>query len=238
MLFFGGGQSDDVTTSFPDVAHPDRPNLDARSRGRSERFPTPRSDRPAAEVAISSDLPKFEEIYEEYFDLVWRVARRLGVPESAAEDVVQDTFIVLHRRLRDYDGRTSIRRWLVGIVVKVAGDHRRRFRRKEATWVVPPSDSSPCLAAASTFPPPNEVVERTETLALLDSLLSELEPSKRELLILAQLEQLSIAEMSEVLGVNAHTLASRLRVARKEFEVVYERHLARVQHMEKRRRFP
>lgn len=195
-------------------------------------------DRTAAEVGGALELPPFEDIYEAHFDLVWRMARRLGVPESAAEDVVQDTFLVLHRRLGEYDGRASLRRWIIGIVVKVVGDHRRRFRRKEASCVAPPSESSPDLAAASTFPPPNEAAEHAERLALLDALLSQLDPDKRELLILAQLEQLSLAEISEMLGINVHTLASRLRVARSEFEAAYERHRARVEHMEKRRRLP
>ena len=46
----------------------------------------------------------FEALYEEHFSFVWRTARRLGVPERAADDVVQDVFLVLHRRLDDYDG--------------------------------------------------------------------------------------------------------------------------------------
>jgi len=73
--------------------------------------------------------PSFDEVYEEHFAFVWRTARRLGVPESAADDVVQDTFVVLHRRLAEYDGETAMRRWLVGILTRVVSDHRRRYRR-------------------------------------------------------------------------------------------------------------
>ncbi len=51
------------------------------------------------------DAPSFERVYDEFFDFVYRNARRLGVPPSAADDVVQEVFVVLHRRLAEYDGR-------------------------------------------------------------------------------------------------------------------------------------
>ena len=46
----------------------------------------------------------FDALYEDHFGLVWRTARRLGVPPAAADDVVQDVFLVVHRRLGDNDG--------------------------------------------------------------------------------------------------------------------------------------
>lgn len=137
-------------------------------------------------------MPTFAEIYEDNFDLVWRTARRLGVPESAAADVVQDTFLVLHRRLADYDGRASIKRWVLGILVKVVGDHRRRYRRKDAQCVPAPADSEGDLTLASSLPPPSAEVEQAEAVRLLHALLSELDEAKREVLVLAQLEEMTV----------------------------------------------
>lgn len=176
-------------------------------------------------------LPAFDAIYDAHFDFVWRTARRLGVPESAADDVVQDTFVVLHRRLAEYDGETPIRRWLMGIVTRVVADHRRRYRRKDAACVPHPEDSERALA--SHAPAPSAEVEQSEAVRLLDSLLAELDEDKREVLVLAQLEEMTVPEIAEVLGANVNTVYARLRAARRDFEAAHARYRARCAHEER-----
>lgn len=176
--------------------------------------------------------PDFDAIYEQHFDLVWRTARRLGVPESAADDVVQDTFVVLHRRLGDYDGETSMRRWLIGILTRVVSEHRRRYRRKEAANVPHPEESERALASCA--PAPSADLEQAEAVRLLDSLLAELDQDKREVLVLAQLDELTAPEIAELLGANVNTVYARLRTARREFDAAYARHRARVASTERR----
>lgn len=174
----------------------------------------------------------FDALYEEHFDLVWRTARRLGIPESAADDVVQDTFVVLHRRLSEYDGETPVRRWLIGILTRVVADHRRRHRRKEAANVPHPEESERALASAS--PAPSADLEQAEAVRLLDALLGELDEDKREVLVLAQLEELTVPEIAELLGANVNTIYARLRTARREFDAAHARHRARVAGNERR----
>ena len=176
--------------------------------------------------------PSFDGVYEEHFDFVWRTARRLGVPESAADDVVQDTFMVLHRRLADYDGVTAMRRWLVGILTRVVSDHRRRYRRKEAACVPHPEESERALP--SSAPPPSEEAEQAESVRLLDALLAEIDEDKREVLVLAQLEEMTVPEIAELLGANVNTVYARLRSARREFDAAYARHRARSASAERR----
>ena len=81
---------------------------------------------------LSRDLlpETLAQIYEAHFDFVWRNARRLGVPEASADDVTQDVFMVVQRRIADFDGRGPIQAWIFGICVRVVRDHRRSFRRK------------------------------------------------------------------------------------------------------------
>ena len=57
----------------------------------------------------------FADVYAEHFDFVWRTVRRLGVPERSLDDAAQDVFIVVHRRLPDFEGRSSIRSWVFAI---------------------------------------------------------------------------------------------------------------------------
>jgi RNA polymerase sigma-70 factor (ECF subfamily) len=187
------------------------------------------------EGSLPRAMPSFDEIYEEHFDLVWRTARRLGVPESTTADVVQDTFLVLHRRLADYDGRASTKRWVLGILMKVVADHRRRYRRKDARCVPHATDSAGDIALASTLPIPSAEIEQAEEVRLLQSLLAELDESKREVLVLAQLEEMTVPEIAEVLGANVNTIYARLRAARMEFEAAYVRHRARSEGARNRR---
>jgi len=225
----GAGQYGAVTSSVARLA------LAAPSGRDPAAAPVVRASRPVLVAAVPT--PAFDAVYEEHFDFVWRTARRLGVPESAADDVVQDTFVVLHRRLAEYDGETPIRRWLAGILSRVVADHRRRYRRKDAACVPHPEESERALP--SSAPPPSAEAEQSEEVRLLDALLAELDEDKREVLVLAQLEEMTVPEIAELLGANVNTVYARLRTARREFDAAYARHRARSEHAERgERRLP
>jgi RNA polymerase sigma-70 factor (ECF subfamily) len=161
----------------------------------------------------------FETIYREHFRFVWRTVRRLGIEGALVDDVVQEVFVVVHRRLGDFEGRSAAKTWLYGIVRRVVADHRRTMRRKPL-GTAPEGEG---LDAASTPETgPEASAEQAERVRLLHQLLSQLDEAKREVFILAELEGLTLAEIAEALGVNANTVASRLRVARREFEAALE----------------
>jgi RNA polymerase sigma-70 factor (ECF subfamily) len=168
-------------------------------------------------------LPPFPVLYEEHFELVWRTARRLGIPEPSADDVVQDVFLVLHRRLAEYDGR-PVKRWILGITFHVVADYRRRYWRKDAPCVPQPADSDGDVLLASTAPGPSAEAEQYEQIRLLEHLLSQMAEDRREVLVLAELEELSVPEIAELLGANVNTVYTRLRSARQEFEKLFARH--------------
>ena len=70
-------------------------------------------------------VPSFAGVYEAYFDFVWCSARRLGVPDPNLDDAVQEVFVIVHRRLAEFEGRSSIKTWLFGIVRNVSREARR-----------------------------------------------------------------------------------------------------------------
>src|SRR6185369_14121679 len=74
--------------------------------------------------------PTLGDIYREHFDFVWRSLRRMGVPPTSMDDAAQDVFLVVHRKLAGFQGRSSVKTWLFGIVARVAHDHRRSEKRK------------------------------------------------------------------------------------------------------------
>jgi RNA polymerase sigma-70 factor (ECF subfamily) len=178
-------------------------------------------DDPTAEPRTAT----LAQIYDEHFDFVWRNARRLGVPAASVDDVVQDVFVVVHRRLGDYDGRAKLRAWIFGILVRVVRDHRRSFRRKGARCASFEPESTHARVAIAHDPIPSELAERAERMRLMEMLLAQLDEDKRMLLVLSVLEQWTLREIGEFLGINIHTIHSRLQVAKRAFEQIYTRWL-------------
>jgi RNA polymerase sigma-70 factor (ECF subfamily) len=160
----------------------------------------------------------FEAIYGEHFRGVWRTLRRLGVADAQLDDAAQDVFVVVHRRLGDFDGR-SLRGWLYAIAVRVASDYRREAERRQ---VVPLGE-----AIADASPGPGRVSEVNEAVRLLHTLLAQLDIDKRTVFVLAELEQLSVPEIAEALGINLNTIYSRQRAARAQFDAALRRHRER-----------
>lgn len=164
----------------------------------------------------------FEALYREHFRFVWRIVRRLGIDGEQVDDVVQDVFVVVHRRLGDFEGRSSAKTWLYGIVRRVVADHRRTLRRKPGHEVADtPAESDPD-AMTSGDQSPQASVEQSERVRLLHRLLGQLDDDKRDVFVLSELEGLTMVEIAEALDVNANTIASRLRAARREFEVALD----------------
>lgn len=160
--------------------------------------------------------PGLPEIYAAHADFVFRNLRRLGVHESLIDDAVQDVFLVVHRRLGDFEARAQVTTWLFGIVLRVAQSYRRSAMRRRARLSDAPSaevEQIPMTAAES----PAETLERREASALLHRLLEELDDDKRAMLVCVELEQLTVPEAAESLGLNLNTAYGRLRAARAAF---------------------
>lgn len=164
---------------------------------------------------------RLEDIYDEHFDFVWRSARRMGVPEAAVDDAVQEVFLVAHRRLADFEGRSSVKTWLFGILLRVVSDHRRRHRRKGGLAPLPEALAAPDRSG------PAEQAETRARVRLLHGLLEQLDDEKRAVFVLAELEQLTAPEIGDALGIKLNTVYSRLRAARQKFEEALSRHRAR-----------
>jgi RNA polymerase sigma-70 factor (ECF subfamily) len=159
----------------------------------------------------------FERLYDEHVDFVWRSARRLGVSELAVDDVVQQTFLVVHRRLDDFEGRSSSKTWIFSILLRVVREHRRTLRRKSPHWFLPPLDPD---LTEGLGPGGNqeEALLRAEASATIDRLLESLDGDKRVVFVLAELEEMTADEIAAATGLDRPAVYSRLRAARTDFE--------------------
>jgi RNA polymerase sigma-70 factor (ECF subfamily) len=153
----------------------------------------------------------FDQVYDQYFDFAWANLRRLGIPAAHLEDAVQELFIVVHRRLAEFAGRSSLKTWLAGIAWRIASEYRRHESRKGGAEPLPDT-----LVAPGRDPLGAAV--HAEALRQLDALLDELDEDKRVVFVLAELEQMSVPEIAQTLSVNVNTVYSRLRAARMTFD--------------------
>ena len=145
---------------------------------------------PDHEQDVSSALTSFDEVYDRYVVFVWRTLRALGLPDAALEDAVQDVFIVVHRRLHEFEGRA-----------KLTSSELRDVEEQ----------------VRDDGPTPYEAVVQTEAVALLERILDRLDDKQRVCFVLMDIEQMTAEEVASLLEINVHTVYSRRRLARLEF---------------------
>jgi RNA polymerase sigma-70 factor (ECF subfamily) len=174
----------------------------------------------SANAGVHHEPRDFPAVYQAHFDFVWRSLRRLGVPESAVDDAHQEVFLIAYRRLGEFHGRSKVKTWLFGIALNVVRHQRRSFQRDQSHE--PLSETVPAQQ-----PGPLESAANSEARATLEAFLAHLDPDKRAVFILAELEQMTVVEVAEATQTNLRTVYSRLRAARQEFEQAVARHRAR-----------
>jgi RNA polymerase sigma-70 factor (ECF subfamily) len=168
-------------------------------------------DRSAAVRPSPAGTPSIAEVFREYAPFAWRALRRLGVPECDVEDVCQEVFVVVHRKLGDFEGRSSIRTWIYGICARTASDYRRSGRvRRELVTDAPPDTAHDGGQ--------QDAVALRQARAALDRILDELDDDKRAVFVLYEIEELTMAEVADALGCPLQTAYSRLHAARKLVE--------------------
>ncbi|MBX3199528.1 MAG: sigma-70 family RNA polymerase sigma factor [Labilithrix sp.] len=146
-------------------------------------------------------------IFREHGRYVYSALRSLGVQTADLEDVYQEVFMVVHRKLDSYEDRGSLRAWVYGICVRVALHARRRRGREREIEID---------AFAEPIDPktPAEHLSEQQGRRILYSILDKLDDDKRAVFVLYELEELTMPEIAQSLDCNVQTAYSRLRAAR------------------------
>jgi len=160
--------------------------------------------------------PKLREVFEEHGPFVCRSLRYLGVREADLDDLVQEVFLVVYQRLNDYEEKGRARAWLYSICTRVAHAQRRKMGRRRETGAPMPAEES----AAATQ---HEQVEDREALVLGQRLLEQLPEQQREVFLLYEVEDMSMAEIAQALACPLQTAYSRLHKARARILAEVER---------------
>jgi len=159
---------------------------------------------PAYEMSHEDSFAAFRR----EFDYLCRTLRRLGVHENDIEDLAHEVFLVLHRRWKDYDSSRALRPYLFGIAYRVAAAHHRQ-RAHEI-----PSEE---LEVEDHAPEPEQALQSEQARALVLRALEQLPFPRRAVMIMHDLDSVTMREIARVLSIPLFTAYSRLRKARKEF---------------------
>lgn len=146
-------------------------------------------------------------VFREHGPFVHRVLRRLGVHPADVDDAFQEVFVVLHRRVGDFQPECPVRPWVYGICVRVASQQRRR--RSTAREVAPEQASEPIDPRT-----PFDSISAKQAGEVMSVILDQIDDDKRAVYVLHELEELSMSEVAESLDCPVPTAYSRLRAAR------------------------
>ncbi len=162
------------------------------------------------------DEIRLRRIFDEQFTFIWRYLRRMGLNEADADDAAQKVFLVLSRKLDTID-TSKERAFLCGTAARVYSEFRRaRMRRRE---VAGDSAAEPVDLALG----PDDLADRQRARALLDAVLEQMDEKTRAVFVLFELEEMSTAQIADMLDLPAGTVASRLRRARESFHAIVKR---------------
>ena len=171
-------------------------------------------DERPAEADTTVPALSFAQIFEQHTPFLWRALHNLGVPSLEVQDLCQEIMITVHRRLPTFDG-VSLRGWLYGICVRVASDYRRSARvRREIV-----SESPPDAASSTDLV---ESIDRGREVRLLLDALARLDEPKRVAFVLFEIEELTLAEVSEAVGAPLQTVYSRIKAAREQMQRAFQ----------------
>jgi RNA polymerase sigma-70 factor (ECF subfamily) len=155
----------------------------------------------------SEPRPTVRQVFDEHARYVWRTLRHLGIAEADASDLCQEVFVTVHRKLPEFEGRSSLRTWLYGICIRVASEHRRRpYVRNERPVSEPPLESG-----GGSVPEPDAALSQR---AAVQRLLGALDDDKRAVVVLYEIEGFSMKEVAAIVDCPLQTAYSRLHAAR------------------------
>lgn len=160
---------------------------------------------PAPEARLE---PRLEAIYRQHHGFVWSSLLRLGVPASSVDDACQDVFLIVFRRMADFEGRSQLRTWLFAIARRVAFRHRRGAQRAERK-VKALAAEVPRLQSL------DELFEQRRAADLVLHALDGLDDDKRTAVVLHVLEGMSGRQIAETLGLPIDTAYSRIKAGRR-----------------------
>jgi len=164
----------------------------------------------------------FDQVYKDTFAFVWRITKKQGVHESQIDDIVQEIFLTVHRRLPSFEWKCGVKTWVYSITMNVITNYRRTRKRKGSGQSITSDVGDPDLIVDDAKSP-FENSKQAQASKILHHLISQMDQKKAEAFVLSELEGMSASEIAEALKVNTNTVFSRIRASRIEFQELLDK---------------
>lgn len=161
-------------------------------------------------MVVENDNIDSAELFRRYYAFVTSFVRRMGVPASDVDDVIQDVFMSAHRKGGYREGAVSPKTWLARLALGVVSTFRRSRRRKRELI-------DPEVEHAAPHGSPADAAETAQALARVQKALDHLDLDRRAVFVLFELEEASCEEIAAGLEIPVGTVYSRLHAARRDF---------------------
>lgn len=177
------------------------------------------TDQELVSRSLKGDHLAFSELVERYQGVAYNVCYRIVGDAYEAEDAVQEAFLRAYRHLSGYDPDRSFKTWLLSIASNYCIDRlrRRRFLKLSLDDMLP---THPALASREAGP--EEMTVKNEASDSFQSMLNELLPKYRTVVVMYYWYDMSCKEIAEALGTQEGTIKSRLFRARKQLAVQFD----------------
>ncbi len=168
-------------------------------------------------AAQRGDRTAFRQLYERHKQRVFRTAHRLLGDRAQAEDILQEVFVTVYRRLGTFDFRSAFATWCYRITVNICYDVMRKQERRAKYHAFDIDlEASDDLLQASASTQPDREVRRYEVQRYIEHALQQLSPDQRATFVLREVEGLSYDEIASAMQCSPKTVSSRLTRARQQ----------------------
>lgn len=161
---------------------------------------------------LSGEIALFEILMRRYNQRLYRVSRIILRDDAEAEDVMQDAYVRAYEHLHQFAGKAAFSTWLTRIAIHEALARKRRRGRQEELDALPMNGESMSIMKSSD-PTPEATTATTQARELLEQAIERLPETYRTVVVMREVEDMSVAETASSLGVTEAVVKTRLHRA-------------------------
>ncbi len=162
------------------------------------------------EQAAAGDESAFEIIYKVYFSFVSNVAYRIVSKQEESEEICQEVFMIIYRKLKNFRGESALKTWIYRITINYAVKYSKRLNRQKKGVV----EYDENVFLTNREENIRDKMDAQNNEKMIEGLLEKLNSDQRACIVLRSLEGLSYQEISAILKIPINTVRSRIKRAR------------------------
>ncbi|MFH6604850.1 RNA polymerase sigma factor [Maribacter algicola] len=179
------------------------------------------TDRPYIEKVLDGDTTAFAVLVNRYKDMVFTLALKMIGNREEAEEVSQDTFIKIYEKLNGFKGDSKFSTWVYRITYNSCLDRIKKNRKERDTLTINAFTENQIPALETAF----DIMERSDRKKVINECLDKLPGEDSMVILLYYYDELSLAEISEVIGVGQNHAKVKLFRARKRLATILRQRL-------------